>query len=102
VSGAEVFDVAMLDQVPVPRFQVAPQFPLEMRRTGTPGDVLVDFIVDARGEVQNAFALRSTHREFEAAAVQAVSKWKFRPGRKNGRSVASHLQVPIVFRLNDS
>ena len=39
--------------------------------------------------------------EFEAAAVEAVSGWKFRPGRKGGREVVTHLQVPIVFSLGD-
>jgi protein TonB len=96
-----VFDPKALDQQPVPKFQAAPQYPFDMRRTGTPGEVVVDFIVDARGAVQNAFALRSSQREFEAAAVLAVSKWKFRPGRKDGRDVATHMQVPIVFTLHD-
>lgn len=100
-GGLTVFDVTMLDQTPVPKLQAAPQYPFEMRRNGISGDVVVDFIVDTRGEVQSAFALRSTHREFEAAAVQAVSKWRFRPGRKDGRDVPTHMQVPIVFRLNE-
>ena len=39
--------------------------------------------------------------QFEAAAVQAVSKWKFKPGRKGGRDVPTHMQVPIVFTLNE-
>jgi hypothetical protein len=30
-----------------------------------------------------------------------VSKWKFRPGRKNGHAVYTHMQVPIVFTLNE-
>lgn len=37
--------------------------------------------------------------EFEAAAVEAVSKWKFKPGRKSGWDVATRLQVPIVFSV---
>ena len=42
-----------------------------------------------------------SQREFESAAVQAVSKWKFKPGRKGGRAVNTHMQVPIVFTLNE-
>jgi protein TonB len=100
-NGIQVFDPTMLDHTPVPKFQAPPQYPFEMRRTGTTGEVVVDFIVDANGAVRNPFALRSTHREFEAAAVLAVGKWKFRPGRKDGRDVPTHMQVPIVFSLND-
>jgi periplasmic protein TonB len=99
--GMKVFDISMLDQTPVAKFQARPQYPFEMRRAGIAGEVVVDFIVDTNGDVQNAFALRSSQREFEAAAVQAVSKWKFKPGRKGGRDVPTHMQVPIVFTLNE-
>ena len=98
--GTEVFDISKLDQQPQPRFQARPQYPFEMRRAGKSGEVVVDFIVDTNGDVQNAYARKSSQREFEAAAVQAVSKWKFRPGRKAGRNVNTHMQVPIVFSLN--
>jgi periplasmic protein TonB len=101
LSGIEVFDISKLDQAPVAKFQARPQFPFEMRRAGISGEVLVDFIVDTNGEVRNAFAVHSSQREFEAAAVQAVSKWKFRPGRKGGHAVFTHMQVPIVFTLNE-
>ena len=97
----EIFDISKLDQPPVPRFQARPQYPFEMRRAGIAGEVLVDFLVDTNGDVQNAYAVRSSQREFEAAAVQAVSKWKFKPGRKSGRNVVTHMQVPIVFTLNE-
>lgn len=100
-KGMRVFDISMLDQHPVPRFQARPQYPFEMRRAGIAGEVVVDFIVDTNGDVQNAYAIRSSQREFEAAAVQAVSKWKFKPGRKGGRDVPTHMQVPIVFTLNE-
>lgn len=100
LQGIEVFDISKLDQVPSARFQARPQYPFEMRRAGISGEVLVDFIVDTSGDVRNAFAVHSSQREFESAAVQAVSKWKFRPGRKGGHAVFTHMQVPIVFTLD--
>jgi periplasmic protein TonB len=99
--GMKVFDISQLDQSPVPQFRQSPVYPFEMRRAGVTGEVTVDFIVDSDGNVQNAYALKSTQREFESAAVTAVSKWKFKPGRKSGRAVPTHMQVPIVFNLND-
>jgi RNA polymerase sigma factor (sigma-70 family) len=98
-KSEQVFDISALDQTPVARFQSRPQYPFEMRRAGIGGEVVVDFVVDTNGDVQNAQALRSSRQEFEAAAVAAVSKWKFKPGRKDGRDVLTHLQVPIVFTL---
>ena len=95
--GVQVFDISKLDQTPVPKYQAKPQYPFEMRRAGIGGEVTVDFIIDTNGDVQNAYASKSSQREFEAAAVQAVSKWKFRPGRKGGKDVITHMVVPIVF-----
>jgi protein TonB len=99
-KGMEVFDISKLDQIPVLTVPVKPQYPFEMRRAGISGSVTVDFIVDNQGVVHNAFAASSTQRDFESSAVQAVSKWRFRPGRKGGRAVNTHMQVPIVFTLN--
>lgn len=99
--GMKVFDLSALDQQPVPRYRQPPVYPFEMRRAGITGEVMVDFIVDPDGDVQNAYAVKSSQREFEQAAVQAVSKWKFKAGRKGGRNVPTHMQVPIVFTLND-
>lgn len=97
----DLFDLKNLDQQPVPRFQSKPNYPFEMRRAGIEGEVVVGFIVDSRGTVREAYPMRSTHREFESAAVQAVSKWRFRPGKKGGRAVNTRMQVPIVFSITE-
>lgn len=97
----DLFDLANLDQQPQAKFQAKPVYPFEMRRAGITGDVLVGFIVDSNGDVREAYAIKSTQREFEAAAIQAVSKWKFRPGKKGGRAVNTRMQVPIVFSITE-
>lgn len=97
----DLFDISNLDQVPSAKFQGPPNYPFEMRRAGVSGEVTVAFIVTSNGDVVEAYAVKSTQREFEAPAVQAVSKWKFRPGRKGGRAVNTKMSVPIVFNLND-
>jgi protein TonB len=97
----DLFDVANLDQPPVLRVPVSPTYPFEMRRAGISGEVLVEFIVDTRGDVVAVQVIRSSQREFEQPAIQAVQKWKFRPGRKGGRAVNTRAQQPITFNLND-
>ena len=54
-----VFDIKALDRQPTPSFQARPQYPFELRRTGTGGEVVVEFVVDANGEVREARAVRS-------------------------------------------
>jgi len=88
---------AKINQQPKVLTQVRPEYPAEMRDSGTSGEVMVDLIVDKNGVVKNAFALSSTDKAFEDAAVNAVSQWTFEPGLTNGHAVFTHLQIPIVF-----
>jgi protein TonB len=99
--GGQIFDPSMLDQQPVPTFQPHPVYPYDMKKQGISGQVVVEFILNADGNVQSAFAVSSTQHEFEASAIQAVSKWRFKPGRRGGRAVNTRMQVPIVFSLNN-
>ena len=97
----DLFDVANLDQPPVLRVPVQPNYPFEMRRAGISGEVLVEYIVDSNGRVSQAQVIRSSQREFEQPAMQAVLKWQFRPGRKGGRAVNTRVQQVITFNLNE-
>ncbi len=97
----DLFDVANLDQPPVLRVPVSPTYPFDMRRAGISGEVVVEFIVDSKGDVVAVQVIRSSQREFEQPAQQAVNKWKFRPGRKGGRAVNTRVQQAISFNLND-
>lgn len=100
-ANVKIFDPSMLDQQPQARVRAPVQYPFEMRRAGITGSVVVEFIIDANGDVKNPFAIKSTQREFESAAIQAVAKWKFRPGKKGGRAVASRAQQLIEFNMSD-
>jgi len=96
---ANVFDVANLDQRPEPRFQPNPKYPLALKRAGITGSVTVQFIVDTAGDVRDATAVRSTHREFENPAIEVIMKSKFRPGKKGNAVVNSRLEQEIEFSL---
>ena len=100
MNGMRVFNLSDLDQQPQATFRAPPNYPFEMRRAGITGTVVVDFIVGPDGQVIDAHAVSSTNHEFEAAAVQGVVRWRFRPGRKGGKNVATHMEVPIQFNLN--
>ena len=101
-SGLRVFEPAQLDRQPVPIFQARPNYPFALRRANVGGEATIDFIVTEQGDVVGAYAFKFTHEEFAEAATTAVAKWKFRPGRRDGAAVATHLQVPIVFTLNEN
>lgn len=92
-----VYAAKAVDRLPRLRASAAPTYPPEMKQAGVGGEVVVDFVVDASGKVRGGYVVKSSQREFEAPAVDAVSKWEFDPGQKGGRSVNTHMQVPIVF-----
>jgi RNA polymerase sigma factor (sigma-70 family) len=98
--SGETYDVAKLDRIPTAKARTRPQYPAEMRKAGIGGEVTVEFIVDKEGNVVNAVAVKSSRREFEAAAVEAVSQWEFSPGQKGGRVVNTRMQVPLVFSMD--
>ena len=98
-AATQVLDKSKLDQAPRAKFRARPFYPEALRNVGVSGEVVVDFIVDANGDVQKAYARQSSQREFEAVALEAVNQWKFEAGRKGGREVSTHMQVPIVFTV---
>jgi TonB family protein len=89
------------DRYPVATYQSRAVYPYESRAAGRAGEVSVSYTIDVRGKVINARAVRSSSKEFEAAAVAAVEKWKFRPAMKNGKAIEIDMEVPIVFTLSE-
>jgi len=96
---ANVFDVANLDQRPEPRFQPNPKYPMQLKRAGIQGSAVIQFIVDTAGDVRDAVAVRSTHREFETPAIETVMKSKFRPGKKGNAVVNTRMEQEVEFSL---
>lgn len=96
-----IFNLSDLDQQPQPRVQIEPIYPYEMRRAGINGEVEVGFICDYQGKVRDAYVMRSSQREFEQAALQAVGKWSFKPGQRGGKTVNVRMSVVIAFNITD-
>lgn len=98
-TGRPVLDSRLLDNPPRTRVQSPPVYPHEARQSGLTGEVLVEFTVDEDGRVMSPRVVRSSQAMFEPATLTAVAKWRFEPGRKNGRAVRFRMMVPVVFGL---
>jgi periplasmic protein TonB len=88
-----------LDDKPVATSRAAPRYPSEMRRNGIAGTVLLRFIVDNRGDVTDVEVVSTDHSEFGRAASEAMLRWKFKPGMKNGRRVNTRMEMPMTFSM---
>lgn len=101
-SIPNAFTMDQLSQRPAARVQPQPAYPYEMSRAGISGDVVVEFIISEHGDVIDARVIRSSHREFETSAMQAVMKWKFKAGRKDGKAVKVRASQLLEFNLEDT
>jgi protein TonB len=93
------FDIAELDQRARPIVQAAPVYPAALRAKKTEGTVYVVFVVDAEGRVQQPKVEKSTHEEFDRAALDAVRHWRFEPAVRGGSKVPSKMRIPIRFSV---
>ena len=96
----EFVDFNKLDQKPAARSQPSPQYPFELKRQGISGQCTVQFFVDDKGEVSEPVVISSSRPEFEKPCLEVVMRWRFNPGKKNGRAVATRMQQQFPFTLN--
>ena len=94
-----VFELSELDQEPSLISTVRPVYPGKFRRRGIQGWVRLIIIIDEKGDVKRARGQRFTHRKFVQPAIDAVLKWKYEPGYKDGVPVKVRRIQPISFRL---
>jgi protein TonB len=85
---------------PVPMERPAPRYPTQAARRGLEGSVRVRVDVGADGVPTSvAIVEGSGTRELDRAALEAVRRWRFRPGLADGKPVAGSVVVPIEFAM---
>jgi len=93
-------EVAKCDTPPRATRQVAPQYPVELRRAGYSGEAVVWFIVETDGRVSDIQVQDASSVEFGEAARAAISQWRFVPGKKGGEPVRVLGQINMPFTLS--
>lgn len=89
-----------LDAPPTPVNKMPPIYPSSLLSKGIGGRVLVSCTVDAGGQVAATSIKQSSgHPDLDKAAINAVNKWKFKPGTKGGRKVKATCIVPFNFEV---
>ena len=72
-------------------------YPPEMRGSQQRGLVKLRFLVDIEGRARNVVVVSSNNPGFNQAAIDAIAKYRFEPGRRNGVPVNTHLNETINF-----
>lgn len=77
------------------------RYPDMARKAGIEGRVIVQFIVNEKGEVENPRVIRGIGGGCDEEALRAVRQVKFRPGRQRGQPVRVQYSLPVIFRLQN-
>ncbi len=74
-------------------------YPPDARAANVQGQVVLQFVVNEQGAVEDARVLRSPDDRLSEAALAAVRASRFTPGRQRGEPVKVRFAVPVTFRL---
>jgi TonB family protein len=98
-TGGGVYRIGGDVSAPVLINKVEPEYSEEARKAKYSGTVLLSIVVDASGLPRDIHVIRPLGLGLDEKAIEAVSRWRFRPGMKGGRAVATQAQVEVNFRL---
>lgn len=84
---------------PILLSKTEPEYSEEARKARLQGTVLLRIEVDTRGQAQNITVRQSLGLGLDDRAMEAVKKWKFSPGKVNGKPAAVVAYVEVNFRL---
>jgi protein TonB len=82
---------------PVPIRTVAPSYPEELKDARISGIVVLRVVIDDRGNVTEPRVEKSSNAAFNQPALDAVSKWRFKPAMQGGKPVSAKVALPIKF-----
>jgi TonB family protein len=97
--GGCVYQIGGEVSQPVPIYKIEPEYSEEARKAKYSGTVLLSVIIDANGNTRDIHVVRPLGLGLDEKAIEAVSKWRFRPAMKGGHPVAVQAQVEVNFRL---
>lgn len=76
------------------------RYPATMRASGVKeGHVSLALQIDERGQLVDAFIVRSSRRDFARSALKSIESWTFAPATCDGRAFPSALSVDLDFQL---
>ncbi len=84
---------------PVLIYSVPPAFTEEARATKMVGNVLVNLVVDQNGAATGVRVVRGIGKGLDEKAVEAASKYRFKPAMEHGKAVSVELNIEINFQV---
>jgi protein TonB len=80
-------------------YRVEPEYSEEARKAKFQGTVVIALVVDEKGNPRDMRVVRPLGLGLDQKAIEAVEKWRFRPGMKDGKPVPVQATIEVNFRL---
>lgn len=102
MHGRRVFDAAQ--QMPqiiggLGSYYIHIEYPEEAMLAGIEGRLVLSFIVEPTGQTTSVEVVEALHPACDSAAVRALRRTRFVPGRQNGDVVPVRMRLPVRFKL---
>jgi len=97
--GGGVYKVGGGVSQPSVIFKVDPEYSEEARKAKYSGTVMLAVVVDTDGHARDIHVVKSLGMGLDEKAMEAVEKWKFKPGMKGGQAVNVKATIEVNFRL---
>jgi TonB family protein len=96
-----------VDEMPEPIGGIAAiqrniKYPEIAKRAGIEGKVYILAYIDENGNVTKTTVLKGIGGGCDEAAMNAIKKVKFTPGRQRGKPVKVQVSVPVIFKLSNN
>ena len=98
-TGGGVYRVGGSVSAPVLISKTEPEYSEAARKAKFSGTVLLSLVVDANGMPRDIKVIRPLGLGLDEKAIEAVQRWRFRAGVKDGRPVATQATIEVSFRL---
>jgi TonB family protein len=97
--GGGVYRVGGGVSAPVLLSKTEPEYSEEARKAKHQGTVMLYVQIDPSGHATHIQVIKSLGLGLDEKAIEAVNKWKFSPGKKDGKPVTVEATIEVNFRL---
>ena len=98
-QSARIYKVAQLQTPPKVVSKVEPNYTDDARNAKIQGPVILALMIDPQGRPKNIRVTKSLDKGLDQQAIDAIEKWHFAPGIKDGKPVRAAAIIEVNFRL---
>jgi TonB family protein len=92
----------LVNRAPVVLRRVSPEHSAAARRARIEGTVVLYIEIGTDGRPRDIRVIKPLGYGLDEKAVEAVRRWRFRPGVMDNRRVATRSTIEVTFRLDSS